>query len=157
MKHTEITEVAVLAVPLDRVWSVVSATGRYAEWVDTVLEVTEQHGTATVGGTYAERNRTVGPLTTRSVWTVREIEPLATRIDTGAGFAPMQEVTNIFRFRPVVVDGVDSTEMTYTARYRIGLGPLGRLIDRVGGAALRQQFRRSMRNLEDLVVAEGPV
>lgn len=152
---SEVTETTVLAAPVDRVWRVVSATNRYAEWVDTVLEVTDHHGEATVGKTYAERNKTIGPLTTNSVWTVREIEPLTTRIDTGTGFSPMQDVTNIFRFRPVSVDGVECTEMTYTARSRIGLGPLGWLIDRITAPALRRQFQQSMRNLEDLVVAEG--
>ena len=154
---TELSETAVLAVPVERVWQVVSATNRYAEWVDGVFEVTDHHGEAEVGRTYAERNRTIGPLSTRSTWTVREIEPLMTRIDTGEGFAPLHEMTNVFRFRPVAVDGVDGagTEMTYAVRYRVGLGPLGAVIDKITQPGLRKAFQQSMRNLEDLIVAEG--
>ncbi|WP_436947856.1 hypothetical protein [Streptomyces sp. SudanB52_2052] len=82
-------------------WNVISRTDRYAEWVAGAIEVTDHHGVATVGKTYAERNRTLGPLKTDSVWTVREIEPLKRRVDTGTGFAPLQDVTNTFEFRPV--------------------------------------------------------
>jgi polyketide cyclase/dehydrase/lipid transport protein len=148
----------VLAVPVERVWEVVSATNRYAEWVVGVLAVTEHHGTATVGKTYSERNRTVGPLTTRSTWTVQEIEPLRRRVDTGTGFAPMHDMTNVFELEPVpAADGgpATATRFTYAVRYRPGLGPIGRIIDRLQQPGLRKNFQASMRNLEDLVVAEG--
>lgn len=148
---SEVTETATLGVPVDRVWDVVSATHRYADWVHGVLEVTEHHGAATVGQAYTERNRIAGPLTTRSTWTVREIVPLRRRVDTGVGFAPLQDMTSIFEFRPVP----GGTRMTYTVTYRIGLGPLGRLIDRLQRPGLHASFRASMRNLEDLIVAEG--
>lgn len=151
MTITEVSETALLAVPLARVWDVVSRTDRYDEWVVGVLEVTEHHGEATVGKTYSERNQTVGPLTTQSTWTVREIEPQQRRVDTGLGFEPMHDMTNIFTFRTVA----DGTEMTYTVRYRPGLGPIGYLIDRLQRPALRKKFQASMRQLEDLVVAEG--
>ncbi|WP_203336760.1 SRPBCC family protein [Nocardioides limicola] len=152
---TEVTETAILAVPLERVWQVISATDRYAEWVDGVLEVTDHHGTAAIGASYSERNRTLGPLTTRSVWTVREIEPRRRRVDTGVGFAPMHDMTNIFEFRTVPHADGEHTEMTYTVRYRPGLGPIGRLIDTLQQPGLRQRFQQSMRNLEGLVTAEG--
>lgn len=168
---TEVSETAVLAVPIERVWEVISATDRYAEWVVGVLEVTDHHGTATVGKTYAERNRTVGPLTTRSTWTVQEIDPQRLRIDTGTGFAPMHEMTNVFELEPIKLDAgatadrttadrttadqTTATRFTYTVRYRPGLGPVGRLVDRLQQPGLRKSFQASMRNLEDLVVAEG--
>ncbi|MER6345080.1 SRPBCC family protein [Streptomyces sp. NPDC001595] len=155
-RTTEVTERAVLAVPLTRVWDVVSATHRYAEWVNGVLEVTAHHGTAEVGRTYRERNRTVGSLTTRSTWTVRAIDPLRRRIDSATGFAPMHDLTNIFEFRRLTFDdGTEGVEMTYTVRYRPGLGLVGRAVDALQQPGLRKAFQRSMRNLEDLVVAEG--
>ncbi|MFE9687224.1 SRPBCC family protein [Streptomyces sp. NPDC006285] len=155
---TEVTERAVLAVPLERVWDVVSATHRYAEWVDGVLEVTSHHGLAEVGRVYRERNRTVGPMTTRSCWTVREIDPMRRRVDTATGFDPMYDLTNVFEFRRLAFDdGSEGIEMTYTVRYRPGLGIVGRVIDRFQQPGLRRAFRTSMRNLEDLVVAEGTV
>lgn len=151
MPITEVTEIAVLAVPIERVWAVIDATHRYAEWVHGVLEVTDHHGRATVGATYSERNRTVGPLTTRSTWTVREVEAPRLRVDTGVGFDPMHDMTNVFELRPC--EG--GTEMTYTVRYRPGLGAIGRLIDVLQQPGLRKAFQTSMRNLEDLVIAEG--
>lgn len=153
---TEVSETAVLAVPVERVWEVISATNRYSEWVVGVLEVTDHHGTAEIGKTYAERNVTVGPLRTRSVWTVAEIEPLRRRVDTGTGFDPMHDMTNIFTFLECTLpDGGKGTAMTYTVRYRPGLGPIGQLIDKVQQPGLRKNFQASMRRLEDLIISEG--
>lgn len=154
--HTRVTERAVLAVPLVRVWEVVSATHRYAEWVEGVLEVTAHHGLAEVGRSYSERNRTIGPLTTRSTWTVRSVDPLRRRVGTATGFDPLHDMVNTFEFRRLTFDdGAEGTEMTYTVSYRTGLGPVGRGIDRLQQPGLRRAFRQSMRNLEDLIVAEG--
>lgn len=154
MSMTEVTETAVLDVPIERVWEVISQTHRYADWVHGVLEVTDHHGEATVGETYSEHNQTVGPLTTHSTWTVQEIEAPHLRVDTGVGFDPMHDMTNIFALRPAVHD--TCTEMTFTVRYRPGLGPIGRLIDVLQRPSLRRSFQTSMRNLEDLIIAEGP-
>ena len=84
----EVTEKAVLEVPIERVWEVISATNRYADWVDDVIEVTEHHGVAEVGRTYSEINRTLGPLTTRSTWTVAEIEPCGPGSTPGSASRP---------------------------------------------------------------------
>jgi hypothetical protein len=73
---------------------------RYAEWGAGAIEVTDHHGIAAVGRTYAERDRTLGPLRTDSVWTVVEIDPMRRRVDTGVGFAPPKNVTSIFEFQP---------------------------------------------------------
>jgi uncharacterized protein YndB with AHSA1/START domain len=153
----QVSENALIPAPVSRVWEVISATNRYAEWVPTVLEVTDHHGTAEVGRTYSERNKSLGPLTTRSTWTVREIRPGRSRVDTGTGFAPLQDVTNVFTFEPVVLaDGAEGTAMTYLVRYRIGLGPIGALVHRVVSPGLRADMRTSMVNLSDLILAEGP-
>ena len=85
-------------------------------------------------------------------WTVREVVPMARRVDTGIGFEPMHDMTNVFEFRAVG----GSTEMTYQVSYRPGLGPIGKLIDALQKPGLRKAFQKSMRNLEELVIAEGP-
>lgn len=149
--HFEISERAIIPAPVDRVWEVISNTARYAEWVAAVLEVTDHHGPAEVGKTYSERNRTLGPLTTRSVWTVQEIDPLRRRVDTGTGFDPLREMTNIFEFRPVET----GTEMTYAVRYQITPAPFGHLLHRIVQPGTRQGMQTSMSNLSDLLVAEG--
>uniref|UniRef100_UPI001C26140C SRPBCC family protein n=1 Tax=Streptomyces sp. AC495_CC817 TaxID=2823900 RepID=UPI001C26140C len=133
-----VAEKAVVNASVERVWEVISRTDRYAEWVAGAIEVTDHHGVATVGRTYAETNRTLGPLRTSSVWTVREIDPLRRRVDTGTGFAPLQDLTSIFEFRPVKgPDGQDATEMTYQVEYTIGLGPLGLLLDCIQQPGMR--------------------
>jgi hypothetical protein len=135
---------------------VISATNRYAEWVCAVLEVTDHHGTAEIGRTYSERNKSLGPLTTRSTWTVREIEPGKRRVDTGSGFEPLQNLTNIFAFEPVTLDdGTEGTRMTYTVRYGLRLGPLSPLLHRLLTPGLCADMRTSMSNLADLILAEG--
>jgi hypothetical protein len=156
MNHFVVAETAVIDAPIGRVWDVISRTDRYAEWVAGAIEVTDHHGVATVGRTYAERNRTLGPLRTDSVWTVREIEPFKRRVDTGTGFAPLQDITNIFEFRPVQsTDGREVTEMLYQVEYAIALGPLGLLLDAIQQPAMRAGMRTSMANLSTLLRSEA--
>ncbi|MER6556378.1 SRPBCC family protein [Streptomyces sp. NPDC001027] len=157
MNRFVVAETAVIDAPIGRVWDVISRTDRYAEWVAGVIEVTDHHGVAAVGRTYAERNRTLGPLRTASVWTVGEIEPFKRRVDTGAGFAPLQDVTSTFEFRPVQsADGREVTEMLYQVEYAIALGPLGLLLDAVQQPAMRVGMRTSMANLSTLLRSEAP-
>jgi carbon monoxide dehydrogenase subunit G len=148
---TQIVEVAVIPAPVARVWEVLQATNRYAEWVAVVREVTEHHGTAEIGRTYSEVNVVLGPLTTRSTWTVREIEPLRRRVDTGTGFPLVHDLTNTFLLQEVDA----GTEMTYQVEYRFGLGRLGRLIDAAQQGGQRAAMRTSMANLAELLHAEG--
>lgn len=152
-----VTEHCVIDAPVHRVWEVVSRTDRYAEWVAGVIEVTRHHGVAVEGGTYAERNRTLGPLRTDSVWTVRDVVPMACRVDTGTGFAPLRNMTSIFEFQPVPDHGRgrETTEMTYQVEYTIGLGPLGQLLNRIQEPGMRVGMRTSMANLDRLLRSEA--
>ena len=156
MNTYTVTETAVIDAPVERVWEVISRTDRYAEWVAGAIEVTEHHGVAALGKTYAERNRTVGPLRTNSVWTVKEIDPLRRRVDTGTGFAPLQQVTSIFELRPAAGrdGGPEATEMTYQVEYAIGLGPIGILINGFQEPGMRAGMRTSMTNLDRLIRSE---
>ncbi|MEX3100834.1 SRPBCC family protein [Streptomyces sp. V2] len=150
-----VTEHAVIDAPVHRVWEVVSRTDRYAEWVAGVIEVTRHHGVAVEGETYAERNRTLGPLSTSSVWTVRDVVPMACRVDTGTGFAPLRDMTSIFEFQPIGDQGRERTEMTYQVEYSIGLGPLGQFLNRIQEPGMRVNMRASMANLDRLLRSEA--
>lgn len=155
MTKFHVTEHAVVDAPVERVWEVVSRTDRYAEWVAGAIEVTDHHGVATIGRTYAERNRTLGPLRTDSVWTVVEIDPLRRRVDTGVGFAPLKDVTSVFEFEPTRnADGREATRMTYRVEYVIGLGPVGLLLDRIQRPGMRANMRTSMAGLNTLIRSE---
>ncbi|GAB2998237.1 hypothetical protein GCM10023080_075270 [Streptomyces pseudoechinosporeus] len=110
-----------------------------------------------MGKTYAERNRTLGPLRTDSVWTVVEIDPLRCRVDTGVGFAPLKDVTSIFEFQLVRgADGGEATQMTYKVEYTIDLGPLGVALDWIQQPGMRTNMRTSMANLNTLIRSETP-
>jgi uncharacterized protein YndB with AHSA1/START domain len=148
---TVLRETAVIPAPVERVWEVLSATNRYAEWVAVVREVTDHHGEATVGRTYSERNTVLGPLTTRSTWTVREVEPMTRRVDTGTGFPLVRDLTSAFLLRPVP----EGTELTYEVTYDFALGALGRVIDRVQQGGQRHAMRQSLANLEELLRSEA--
>jgi uncharacterized protein YndB with AHSA1/START domain len=148
---TVITERAVIPAPVERVWEVISATNRYAEWVAVCREVTDHHGTATVGRTYSERNVLLGPLTNRSTWTVEEVTPMTRRVDRGTGFPLVHDLTSAFLLRPVP----EGTELTYEVTYRFGLGRVGVLVDKAQQGGQRAAMRQSMANLAELLRSEG--
>ncbi|HEY8985972.1 MAG TPA: SRPBCC family protein [Streptomyces sp.] len=155
MNRFVVAETTVIDAPLGRVWDVIARTDRYAEWVAGAIEVTDHHGIATVGKTYAERNRTLGPLKTNSVWTVREIEPFRRRVDTGTGFAPLRNLVNTFEFQPVQRKGREMTEMLYRVEYVMGLGPVGKLLNAIQQPSIRAGMRTSMANLGILLRSEA--
>ena len=148
---TVITEVAVIPAPVERVWEVISATNRYAEWVAVCREVTDHHGEATVGRTYSERNVLLGPLTTRSTWTVREVTPMTRRVDSGTGFPLVHDLTSAFFLRPVP----EGTELSYEVTYVFGLGRIGQVVDKAQQSGQRHAMRESLANLAELLRSEG--
>jgi uncharacterized protein YndB with AHSA1/START domain len=148
---TVITEVAVIPAPVERVWEVISATNRYAEWVAVVREVTDHHGEATLGRTYSERNVLLGPLTTRTTWTVREVEPMTRRVDSGTGFPLVRDLTSAFLLRPVP----EGTELTYEVTYGFPFGRIGAVLDRAQQGGQRHAMRQSMTNLAELLRSEA--
>ena len=76
---------------------------------------------------------------------------MSRRVDTGTGFAPMHDMVNIFEFKPRRGRHRDDLHRALQARPR----PIGKLIDKLQQPGLRKSFQASMRNLEELVVAEG--
>ena len=145
-----VTEKAVIAAPVERVWEVISATNRYAEWVEVCVEVTEHHGEATVGRTYSEKNVVLGPLTTRSTWTVQEVTPMTRRLDTGTGFTLVHDLTSAFYLEAVP----EGTELTYEVTYTFGLGRIGVFVDKVQQGGQRAAMRASLANLAELLRSE---
>ena len=148
----EVVESSVIPAPPEAVWAVIDDTSRYAEWVTTVIEVTSHHGRAKVGETYSERNVVLGPLKAASTWTVVQADAPRRRLDRGVGMPVVQDLESIFELDPVEgPDGAQHTEFRYIARYRMGLGPLGGIIDRIQQPGMRKEFRASMTRLSHLV------
>lgn len=141
-----------LVVTPKEVWDLTTDTSRYAEWVASVLEVKTHHGSACVGSTYTERVASVGPMSSNPLWTVRQLEPLTLRVDSGVGLAPLRDVVNIFRFAPI--SGGSATSMTYEFHFDITPRFVGPFVERLLGRSMRSDFDESMRNLEMLILSE---
>jgi len=155
---TDIAETLVVPAPVERVWAVLADTGRYAEWVETCLEVTYHHGEAALGGIYKEVGHGLGPLTVHTTWRVAEIDPPRYRRDTGTGMPLVSGLESIFELEPEGTRegaGGALTLFTWRNRYRPALGPLGRRIDVLQQGELRGMMRRSMARLAETVAAES--
>ncbi|HLI60017.1 MAG TPA: SRPBCC family protein [Solirubrobacteraceae bacterium] len=156
---TEVAETLVVSAPPERLWAVLSDTGRYADWVETCEEVTYHHGAAALGGVYKEVGHGPGPLPVHTTWRVAELQeggPRWYRRDTGTGMPLVTALESIFELEPVGEDGptAGATRFTWRHRYRPALGALGRRIDALQQGELRAMMRRSMARLAGLVAAE---
>ncbi|HTU31551.1 MAG TPA: SRPBCC family protein [Solirubrobacteraceae bacterium] len=149
----DVAETLVIDAPLDDVWAILSDTGRYAEWVETCLEVTYHHGEAALGGIYKEVGHGLGPIPAHTTWQVAEIDPPRYRRDTGTGMPLVSGLESIFELEPSA--DPSATSFTWRNRYRPALGPIGRRIDALQQGELRAMMRRSMARLAEIVTAEA--
>jgi uncharacterized protein YndB with AHSA1/START domain len=147
---TDVAETLVIQAPVEHVWALVSDTGRYAEWVETCLEVTYHHGEAALGGIYKEVGHGLGPLPVHTTWRVAEIAAPHYRRDTGTGMPLVTDLESIFELAPEE----DGTRFTWRNRYRPALGALGRRIDALQQGELRAMMRRSMSRLAEIAAAD---
>jgi hypothetical protein len=136
------------SAPFAVAWDLVSDLDRYAEWVHSTLEVVDAAPVAAVGATYTERNRIVGPLTARSVWTV-------VAFDRGAGHQ-RHESDGIPGLRPFVVlvtitPTPTGTTVELTLEGAVAAGPLTRPIAWLLLRTLRPSNERTLRALADLI------
>lgn len=151
---TDVAETLVIPAPVEHVWALLSDTGRYAEWVETCLEVTYHHGEAAIGGIYKEVGHGLGPLPVHTTWRVAEIDReggLWFRRDTGTGMPLVSGLESIFELEET--RGGES-RFTWRNRYRPALGAVGRRIDALQQGELRAMMRRSMSRLAEIVAAE---
>ena len=137
--------------PPDAVWELVTDPDRFAEWADRTLEVTRADRPLSIGSTYEERNVVLGSMTGESRWTVVEHEPPRRTTHRGEGLALASSLDFFLELREVE----QATEVTVGLRYRPGLGPLGRVIDRLHARrSLQASMERSARNIGVLVERE---
>lgn len=134
--------------PPQRIWELLGATERYAEWVVNTLGVTRVDSpVASEGVTYDERNRVMGPWTARSTWRVASADPPRHTIHEGSGIPLARDLRLECTLSP---DG-SATSYRQQISYRPALGPLGRLIDAVVAPSLRRDLRRTVERLKALV------
>ncbi len=146
---TEVARTLVIPASPERLWALLSDTGRYAEWVESCLAVTYHHGAAALGGVYCEVGHGLGPVKAHTTWTVAELEPLRYRRDTGVGMPLVSELESIFELADASEPG--ATAWTWRNRYRPALGALGRFIDARQLPGLAAMMDRSMARLAELV------
>jgi hypothetical protein len=145
------------SAPFAAVWDLVSDLDRYAEWVHGTLEVIDAAPVAEVGATYTERNRVVGPLTARSVWTVVALDR-----DAGHQRHESDGIPGLRPFAVLVTITPTSTGTTVelTLEGVVSAGPLTRPIAWLLLRTLRPSNERSLRALAALfereVAEQGP-
>ena len=138
-------------VPPQAVWELLTDPDRFAEWADRTLEVTRADRPLSIGSTYEERNVVMGSMTGESRWTVVEHEPPRRTTHRGEGLAMAASLDFFLELREVE----QATEVTVGLRYRPGLGPLGRMIDRLGARrSLQASMERSAQNIRALAERE---
>ena len=81
---------ATISAPQEKVWELLSDTSRYAEWVESTLEVVRTDGVARLGATYDERTRIAGPWKTSTHWRVTEFDPPHRQVHEGTGVGTVQ-------------------------------------------------------------------
>jgi hypothetical protein len=131
----------------DRLWEIIGATARYAEWVVNTLAVTRSDGPlAQPGVTYDEHNRIIGPWTARSTWRVISADAPRHTIHEATGIPLAVDL----RLELTLTPDAGATHYRHVISYAPAFGPLGRLIDRVVAPSLRRDGRRTVANLKAL-------
>ena len=136
-----------IAAPPDRVWELVSAVSRYAEWVESTLQVGHVDGSARLGLTYDERTRIIGPWNAVTRWRVTAFEPPTRQVHEGDGFVMARGMAVIIELTPVG----ESSHLVLTVRYTPRFGPIGAVIDRVVRGMLTRAQQRSVEAFAALV------
>jgi hypothetical protein len=139
------------SAPFAAVWDLVSDLDRYAEWVHGTLEVIDAAPVAAVGATYTERNRIIGPLSARSVWTVVALDR-----EAGHQRHESEGIPGLSPFAVLVTVTSTSTGTTVelTLEGVVSAGPLTRPIAWLMLRTLRPSNERTLRDLAALIERE---
>lgn len=136
--------------PPERVWELVSDTARYAEWVESTLQVTRTDGPARLGSTYDEQTRISGPWKTTTRWRITEFEAPHRQVHAGEGVATAKDMALVIELVP----SGSSTHLTMTLRYTPRFGVIGAVMDRAIAGRVRSAQQRSANAFAALVARE---
>jgi hypothetical protein len=131
------------AAPVGTLWELLVATDRYAEWIESTIEVLRADDATRLGATFVERSRISGLWTATINWEVTEYEVERRLAYEGSGVA----VLTGLGFSVDLVDQGATTEVTLTLWYTPRLGPLGTFLDVVTRANVTNDQKRSVRTL----------
>jgi carbon monoxide dehydrogenase subunit G len=146
----EVTASAMVPAPPERVFELLSDTGRYHEWVTGTDAVTRTDGVAREGSTYDEVNPILGPWKAKTHWRVVEHEPPrrtrheTTDIPLSSQFLVAMEVTP---------EG-DGSRVTITLRGEPALGPLGSTFAALMRGQVERDNRRTVEAFAELATRE---
>jgi uncharacterized protein YndB with AHSA1/START domain len=109
-KERSITASVNIAAPQQRVWEMAGDTQRYADWVESTVEVLVLHtdGPAAAGTTYDELTRIGGPLKTATHWRISEFKPPTRQVHEGDGLVTAHGMELVMETLP----NGESTEFT---------------------------------------------
>jgi uncharacterized protein YndB with AHSA1/START domain len=141
-----VTAATTVPAPLERVWSIVSDLHRYADWVESTIEVLRADDEIGPGARYEERTRLSGLWTATTQWTVTEFAPME-RI---AFVAEGPRVVRSLALEMTLERHEEGTEVATTYSYRMRYGPLGALLELVVRGNVVNDQRRSLRTLSYL-------
>ena len=139
-----------IAVPQERVWEIASDTQRYAEWVESTVEVIRTDGPAAPGTTYDELTRIRGPWKTATHWRVTEFKPPTRQVHEGDGVITERGMALVMELTPKG----EGTHFTVMLRYTPRFGALGVALDHVVEGSLTRAQQRSAHVFADIVARE---
>src|SRR5918999_763692 len=146
----EVTASAIVPVPPERVFELLSDTARYSEWVTGTDAVTRTDGPAAEGSTYDEVNPILGPWKANTHWRVVEHEPpRRTRHETGD--IPL---SSHFEVLMEVDPEGDASRVTMTLRGEPALGPIGAVFARLMKGQVDRDNRRSVKAFAQFATRE---
>lgn len=133
----------IAAAPRD-VWKLLVAIDRYPEWCPWAHAVAHVDGPAGLGVSYE---------TGGGLWRIVEYDPPRRQVHRAEHIRLARPFDRIFELRS---DGADGTWLELAVRYRPGLGPLGRAVDRaIFRRAEARRLPRAVDGLERLLAGPG--
>jgi carbon monoxide dehydrogenase subunit G len=146
----EVTASAIVPAPPEAVFSLLSETSRYSEWVTGTDAVTRTDGPASEGSTYDEINPILGPWKAKTHWRVVEHSPpRLSRHETGD--IPL---SSHFEVVMEVAPEGEGSMVTQTLRGTPSLGPLGAAFAALMKGQVDRDNRRSVEAFAELATRE---
>jgi uncharacterized protein YndB with AHSA1/START domain len=146
----EVTASAMVPAPPERVFSLLSETSRYSEWVTGTDAVTRTDGPAREGSTYDEVNPILGPWRAKTHWRVVSHEPPRRTLHETDDIPLSSKFVVVMEVTP---EG-DGSRVTITLRGEPSLGPLGAGFATLMRGQVERDNRRSVEAFAELATRE---
>lgn len=147
----QVTATTLVDAPVGLIWSLLCDTTRYAEWLESTIEVHSGDRVARLGSIYEERTRLSGFWTSKTRWEVVELRAPSVIALEGFGVPAVRRILVEFGVEPVEAGADVSSTYSYTLRY----GLLGSVIEFGFKNNVNAEQRRSLRTLAILAEREA--